>query len=148
MGCGTSWRAPGTAAFDPKLILGTAHAITSAYADRQSKERDRKDLPLETRIQFSHLHSNALKRRACRARCEIRLACRCVREGALPGDIRLAAITARMFDEYFAGWKTDRNAHGASLAPYSEDLGGQTGLREVLCAFDDHGSFSRGTLPE
>src|SRR5260370_859364 len=90
----------------------------------------------------------ARKRRACRARCEIRLACSGVREGALPGDVRLAAITARMFDEYVAGWKTDRNAHGASLAPYSEDLCGQTGLREVLCAFDDHGGVSRGALPE
>jgi hypothetical protein len=34
--------------FDPKLTLGTAHAITSAYPDRQSKERDRKDLPAAT----------------------------------------------------------------------------------------------------
>ena len=58
----------------PKVTLGTAHAITSAYADRQSKGRDRKDLPLETRIQFSHLHANALKFRACGARREVRVA--------------------------------------------------------------------------
>jgi len=25
----------------------------------------------------------------------------------LPSDIRLAAVTARMFDEYFPGWKPD-----------------------------------------
>ena len=37
------------------LTLGTAH----------SKGRYRKDLPLEARIQFSHLHPNALKFRAC-----------------------------------------------------------------------------------
>src|SRR5258708_15769273 len=41
---------------------------TSVYAERQSKGRDRKDTPLETRIQFPHLHANALKFRACCAR--------------------------------------------------------------------------------
>jgi hypothetical protein len=35
---------------DPKPTLGTAHSITSAYANRQSKGRDRKDLLLETRM--------------------------------------------------------------------------------------------------
>jgi hypothetical protein len=29
----------------------------------------------------------------------------------LPSDIRLAAVTARMFDKYFTGWKPDREAH-------------------------------------
>src|SRR6516164_8280752 len=83
---------------------------------RQSKCGDRKDLPIETRIQFSHLYANALKFRACGARCEVCVACGDVGEGALPSDIRLAAVTARMFDEYFTGWKPDREAHGGSLA--------------------------------
>jgi hypothetical protein len=39
-----------------------------------------------------------------------------VGEKALPSDIRLAAVTAKMFDEYFTGWKPDREAHGGSLA--------------------------------
>ena len=86
------------------------------HRPRQSKGSYRKDLPLETGIQFSHLHSNAFKCRTCRARGEVRLACCCVGESALPGDIRLAAITARVLDEYFAGWKADRKAHGGSLA--------------------------------
>src|SRR5262245_31803298 len=97
---------------------------------------DRKDLPLETRIQLSHLHANALKFRACGARREVRVACGCVGEGALPSDIRLAAVTARMFDEYFTGRKPDRDAHGGSPASYIEDLGGQTRLGVILCAFD------------
>ena len=112
-----------------------------------SKGRDRKDLPLETRIQFSHLHANALKFRACGARREVRVACGYVGEGALPSDIRLAAVTARMFDEYFTGWKPDREAHGGSLASYIEDLGGQTRLGVVLCAFDYPDGASRGDLP-
>src|SRR5262244_2334844 len=62
-------------AFDTRLTLGIAHAITSAYADRQSKRRYRKDLPLETRIQFPHLHANALKFGACGARREVGVAC-------------------------------------------------------------------------
>jgi hypothetical protein len=61
-----------------------------AHVDRQSKGRDRKDLPLETRIQFSHLHADALEFRACGARREVRVTCGQVSEGALPGDIRLA----------------------------------------------------------
>src|SRR5262245_54155452 len=105
---------------------------------------DRKDLPLETRIQLSHLHANALKFRACGARREVRIACGCVGEGALPSDIRLAAVTARMFDEYFTGWKPDRDAHGGGLASYIEDLGGQTRLGVVLCAFDYPDGVSRG----
>ena len=105
---------------------------------------DRKDLPLETRIQFSHLHANALKFRACGARREVRVACGCVGEGALPSDIRRAAVTARMFDEYFTGRKPDRDAHGGSLASYIEDLGGQTRLGVVLCAFDYPDGASRG----
>src|SRR5262249_28981707 len=109
----------------------------------QSKCGDRKDLPLETRIQLSHLYANALKFRTCGARCEVRVACGDVGEGALPSDIRLAAVTARMFDEYFTGWKPDREAHGGSLASEIEDLGGQTGLGEILCALDDHSGVSR-----
>jgi hypothetical protein len=123
---------------DPKLTLGTAHL----------KGRDRKDLPLKTRIQFSHLHANALKFRACGARRGVRIACGSVGEGALPSDIRLAAITARMFDEYFTGWKPDREAHGGSLASYIEDLGSQTRLGVVLCAFDYPDAASRGDLSE
>src|SRR5215216_3609907 len=88
---GAIFRAQRSVANDPKLTLGTAHAITSAYADPQSKRRDRKDLPLETRIQFSHLHSNALKFRACGACREVGVACGYVGAGALPSDIRLAA---------------------------------------------------------
>ena len=113
-----------------------------------SKGRVRKDLPLETRIQFSHLHANALKFRACGARREVRIACGSVGEGALPSDIRLAAITARMFDEYFTRWKPDRHAHGGSLASYIEDLGSQTRLGVVLCAFDYPTGASRGDLSE
>jgi len=48
-----------------------------------------------------------------------------------------------MFDEYFTGWKPDREAHGGSLASYIEDLGGQTRLSEVLCTLDDQGGVSR-----
>ena len=33
-----------------------------------------------------------------------------------------------MFDEYVTRWKSDRDAHGGSLASLSEDLGGQTRL--------------------
>src|SRR5262245_12198520 len=108
-----------------------------AHVDRQSKGRDREDLPLETRIQFSHLHANALKFRACGARREVRIACGQVGQGALPSDIRLAAVTAGMLDEYFTGRKPDRDAHGGSLASYVEDLGGQARLGVVLGAFDD-----------
>jgi len=114
----------------------------------QSKCSNRKDLPLETRIQFSHLYANALKFRACGARREVRIACGSVGEGALPSDIRLAAITTRMFDEYFTRWKPDREAHGGSLAPYIEDLGSQTRLGVVLCAFDYPDGASRGDLSE
>src|SRR5438876_3785540 len=65
----------------------------------RSKCGNRKDLPLETRIQFSHLYANALKFRACGARREVRVACGYVGEGTLPSDIGLAAVPARMFDE-------------------------------------------------
>src|SRR5437763_2168014 len=68
---------------DPKLTLGAAHALASAHAARQSKGGDCKDLPLKARIQFSHLHTNALKFRACGARGEVGVACGCVGEGAL-----------------------------------------------------------------
>jgi hypothetical protein len=82
----------------------------------QSKGSDPKDLPLETRKQFSHLHPNALKGRTCCARRKVRFACGCIAEGALPRDIWLAPITTMMLNEYFACWKADRKAHGASLA--------------------------------
>jgi hypothetical protein len=62
---------------------------------------DRKHLPLETRIQLSHLDANVLKFRACGAGREVRVACGYVGEGALPSDIRLTAVAASMFDEYF-----------------------------------------------
>src|SRR5215475_3868456 len=110
----------------------------------QSKCGDRKDLPLETRIQFSHLYANALKFRACGARCEVCVACGDVGEGALPSDIRLAAVTARIFDEYFTGWKPDREAHGGSLASHIEDLGGQTRLGIIMCTFDYPNGAGRG----
>src|SRR5262249_46600851 len=67
----------------------------SALAVPPSAGGDRKDLPLETRIQLSHLHANALKFRARGARRKVRVACGCVGEGALPSDIRFAAVTAR-----------------------------------------------------
>ena len=98
----------------------------------QSKCGDRKDLPLETRKQFSHLHPNALECRTCCARRKVRFACGCIAEGALPRDIWLATITTRMLNEYFAGWKADRNAYGASLASLFEDLSGQTRLGVVI----------------
>jgi len=82
----------------------------------QSKNGDRKDLPLETRKQFSHLHPNALKCRTCCARRQVRFACGYIAERALSRDIWLAAITTMMLNKYFAGWKADRKAHGASLA--------------------------------
>src|SRR5260370_11975784 len=119
----------------------------SVYADRQSKGRGRKDLPLETRVQFPHLHANARGFRACGARREVRVACGYVGEGALPSDIRLAAVTARIFDEYFTGWKPDREAHGGSLASHIEDLGGQTRLGIVMCAFHDPHRAARGNPP-
>jgi hypothetical protein len=100
-------------------------------------------LPLETRIQFSHLHANALKFRTCGTRREVRVVCGYVGEGALPSDIGLAAITASMFDEYFTGWKPDRDAHGGSLASYIEDLGGQTRLGIIMGAFDYPDGASR-----
>src|SRR5262249_9727798 len=109
----------------------------------QSKCGDRKDLPLETRKQFSHLHPNALECRTCCARRKVRFACGCIAEGALPRDIWLATITTRMLNEYFAGWKADRKAHGGSVASSIEQVGGQTGLGEVLCALDDHRGVSR-----
>src|SRR5262249_28121264 len=87
-------------------------------------------------IQFSHLHANAFKFRACGARRQIGVARRRVGEGALPSDIRLAAVTARMFDEYFTGWKPDGDAHGGSLTSLFEGLGGQARLGVILCAFD------------
>src|SRR5262245_47840389 len=107
-----------------------------AHADRQSKCDNLKDLPLETRIQFSHLQTNAFKFHACGTRREVRLPCGCVGESALPSDIRLAPVTARMFDEYFASGKSDREAYGGSLTSLLEDLGGQPGLGEVMCALD------------
>jgi len=85
-------------------------------ADQQSKCDDLKDLPLETRIQFSHLQPNAFKFHACGTRREVRLPCGCVGESALPSDIRLAPITARMFDEYFTSGKPDRETYGGSLS--------------------------------
>jgi hypothetical protein len=48
-----------------------------------------------------------------------------------------------MFNEYFAGWKAERNSYGASFPPLLEDFCRQTGLGEVLCAFDDHPGGSR-----
>jgi hypothetical protein len=122
----------------------TAHAITSAHADRQSKGHDRKDLPLETHIQFSHLHANAFKFRACSACRQVRVACSCVGEGALPSDIRLAAVTAGMFDVYFTGWKPDRDAYGGSLTSLIEHVGGQTKLGVIMCAFDYPDDACRG----
>src|SRR5262245_62674840 len=101
----------------------------------QSKCGDRKDLPLETRIQFSHLYANALKFRACGARCEVCVACGDVGEGALPSEIRLAAVTARMFDEYFTGWKPYREAHGGK--PCVVDRGARRpnrAWRNIVCA--------------
>jgi hypothetical protein len=55
-----------------------------------------------------------------------------------------------MFDEYFSGWKTDRDAHGASLASLFEDLGAQTRLGVVMGAFDnlDGGIRDGGALCE
>src|SRR5262249_9077453 len=91
-------------------------ALPIVLTVRQSKCGDRKDLPLETRIQFFHLYANALKIRACGTRCEVCVACGDVGAGALPSRIRITAVTARMFDEYFTGWKPDREAHGGSLA--------------------------------
>jgi len=114
----------------------------------QSKCCNRKDLPLETRIQFSHLYANAFKFKACGARRKVRVACGYVGEGALPSDIGLAPDPARMFDEYFTGWKPDREAHGGSLASYIEDLGSQTRLGVILCAFDYPDGASRGDLSE
>src|SRR5262249_46376840 len=90
----------------------------------QSKCGDRKDLPLEARIQFSHLYANALKFRACGARREVRVARGCVGKRTLPSNSGPAAIPARMFDEYFTGWEPDREAYGRSLASYVEDLSG------------------------
>ena len=58
---------------------------------------------------------------ACGAHREVGVACGDVGEGTFPSDIRLAAVTARIFDEYFTGWKPDRGAHGGSLASYIED---------------------------
>jgi hypothetical protein len=61
----------------------------------------------------------------------------------LPNDIRLAAIAARMLDQYLTGWEANRDAHGGSLASYIEDFGGQTRLGVVLCAFGDPDGASR-----
>src|SRR5262244_1081714 len=126
------------------LTLSIPHAIISGVPTRQSKGHDRKDLPLETRIQFSHPHTNAFKFGACGARRKVRLACGCVGEGALPSDIRFAAVTARMFDEYFTGRKPDREAYGGSLTSLIEDVGSQTGLGVVMCAFDYPNGACRG----
>ena len=93
----------------PSVVVYLSH--TGRYHRRYCK-----DLPLEMRIQFSHLHANTLEFRACGSRREVRVACGHVGEGVLPSDIRLAAVTARMFDEYFTGRKPDREAHGGSLA--------------------------------
>src|SRR5262249_28040908 len=106
--------------------------VAHDLSNRQSKRRDRKDLPLETRIELPHLHANARKFGACGARREVGVARGDVGEGALPSDVRLAAVTAGVFDEYFTGWKPDRDAHGGRLASYVEDLGGQTRLGVVL----------------
>ena len=111
------------------------------YADQQSKCDDLKNLPLETRIQFSHLQPDAFKFHARGTRREVRLPCGCVGKSALPSDIWLAPITARMFDEYFAGGKPDRETYGASLTSLLKDLGDQTRLGVVMCAFD----YSDGT---
>jgi hypothetical protein len=73
-----------------------------------------------------------------------------VRENTLPGHIGLTAVTARVFDEYFAGWKADSDAHGASIASLFEDLSGQTRLGVVMGAFDnpDAGFRAGGVLSE
>jgi hypothetical protein len=73
-------------------------------------------LPVKTSDQCPHSRSDALEFRTCSTGREVGSVCGWVCEGTLPGDIRLTAVTARMFDEYFAGWKADRDAHGASLA--------------------------------
>src|SRR6266480_2812326 len=114
-------------------IVGGEVSCDPAYCAHgpASNGGDRKDLPLETRIQFSHLHADALKFRTRGARREVCVACGYVGEGALPSDIRLSAITPRMFDEYFTGWKPDRKAHCGSLASHIEDFGGQTRLGVV-----------------
>jgi hypothetical protein len=72
----------------------------------------RKDLPLEPRIAFSHPDAKAFKFRARGARREVRVAADYLGKGALPNDVRLAVVTTRMFDEYFTGWKPDREARG------------------------------------
>ena len=87
----------------PKSPGESARTVTPARGQMQKLSR----LPLETRKQFSHLHTNALECRTCCARRKIRFACGCIAEGALPRDIWLAAITTRMLNEYFAGWKAD-----------------------------------------
>jgi hypothetical protein len=101
-------------------------------------------LPLKTSVQRTHPRSDAFKFGTCTTGCEVRGVCGCVREGTLPGNLRLTAVTVRMFNEYFAGWKTDRDAHGASLASLFEDLGGQTRLGVVLGAFDNPDGGNRG----
>src|SRR5262249_60479509 len=89
---------------------------------------DRKDLPLETRIQFSHLYANALKFRACGARCDVHIACGDVGEGALPSDIRLAAVTARMFDEYFTSGSPIERRTAEALCRRSRTSAAKPGL--------------------
>src|SRR5262245_27172245 len=49
-----------------------------------------------------------------------------------------------MFDEYFTGWEPDRDTHGGCLASYIKDLGGQTRLGVVMCAFHYPDGASRG----
>src|SRR5262249_54195327 len=117
---------------------------------RRSKRGDRKDLPLKTSVQCTHPRSDALKFRTCSTGREVRGVCNFVRECTLPGNIRLTAVTARMFDEYFSGWKTDRCAHGASLSSLFENLRGQTRLGVVMGAFDnpDGGIRDGGALCE
>src|SRR6516165_9957893 len=100
----------------PALRLTTSSNLTGNCTGSSPGLRRSQRLAARNAIQFSHLYANALKFRACGARCEICVACGDVGEGALPSDIRLAAVAARMFDEYFTGWKPDREAHGGSLA--------------------------------
>jgi len=49
-----------------------------------------------------------------------------------------------MFDKYFTDRKSDREAYGGSLTSLIEDLGGQTGLGVVMCAFDYLNGAYRG----
>jgi len=131
-------------AFDPRLTLGIAHAINLGLCRSAIKGMRSQRLAARN----AHTVSSSARersriprlRRAPRGPRRVRLRRRRCIAKRHPARCR----HARIFDEYFTGWKPDREPHGGSLASHIEDLRGQTRLGIIMCAFDYPDGAGRG----